>query len=318
MNRHNEYECAIVGGGPAGLSAALVLGRARRRTLLLDEGTPRNRVTKHSHGFLTRDGISPADFRAKAHEELGKYSAVECRADRVIALRQVGPDAPHPRFVLSFRSGGEAFASKVILATGLRETLPAIPGLAACYGTSVFSCPYCDGFEMAGKPLAILADDPHKAAHMAQTLSQWSRDLLVCTNGRALPSELESFLRLNGIAYRESAIHSLTSEAGRLQTIRFADGTEAARFGGIAIAEWEQASDLHVGLGCKLAEDGGIETDAARRSSVEGVFAAGDAAIIAPAQLIVAAAEGSRAAIAVNSDLTHESFHPPVPPFRKI
>ncbi|MBP1974967.1 NAD(P)/FAD-dependent oxidoreductase [Cohnella thailandensis] len=312
MSTNDEFECAIVGGGPAGLSAALVLGRARRRTILLDGEKPRNRVTKHSHGYLTRDGVTPAEFRELAHEELRKYPTLEYRHDIVVSVRKDGD-----RFCLSAKSGRGFSARKIILATGLAETLPGIPELASYYGKSLFSCPYCDGYEMRDRPLAVISDDPYKAAHMAQTLSQWSRDVLVCTNGHGLSPDLRSFLRDNDIPYQESAILSLEGEKGDLQAIRFADGTETARTGGIVIADWAQAANLHLELGCKLTEAGGIETDEACRTSVEGVFAAGDAAIVAPAQLIVAAAEGSRAAIGVNSDLTHESFHPPIPHFSK-
>lgn len=303
-----EIECAIIGGGPAGLSAALVLGRARRRTILFDGGRPRNRVTKHSHGYLTRDGITPSEFRAIAHAELSRYPTLTLRQDLVTTIRR-----ENDLFYLATSSGFGCISRKVVLATGLRESLPAVPDAASFYGTSLFSCPYCDGYEMRDRPLAILSDDPYKAAHMAQTLCQWSRDLLVCTNGHSLGDDLRRFLELNRIAYAESRIAKLIGSQGQLRAIRFEDGRESIRTGGIVITEWEQAGSLHLELGCKLTESGGIETDGARRTSVEGVFAAGDAAVIAPAQLIIAAADGSRAAIGVNSDLTHESFHPPIP-----
>ncbi|WP_051318133.1 NAD(P)/FAD-dependent oxidoreductase [Cohnella thermotolerans] len=301
-------DCAIIGGGPAGLSAALVLGRARRSTVLFDDGKPRNAVTRQSHGFLTRDGVTPAEFREAARRDIAKYDSVEFRSETVAS---VGKE--RGRFVVRTASGGAFEARKIILATGLKETLPDIGRIAEYYGTSLFSCPYCDGWEMRDRPLVVIANDASKAAHMAQVLSNWSRDLLVCTNGSRLTAEQREALALHGIRYKETGIRSLEGEHGRLERVRFEDGASEERTGGIVVSEWRQAADFAMSLGCRMNETGGIAADEARRTNVEGVFAAGDAAVISPAQLIVAAADGARAAIGVNSDLTHESFHPPVP-----
>lgn len=296
-------DCAIIGGGPAGLSAALVLGRARRKTALFDHNKPRNAVTRETHGFLTRDGASPEEFRKAARADIAKYDSVRFHSAEVTdILKEQDAFAVHS-------SEGEVVRSrKVILATGLREFLPSVPGLRECYGSSLFSCPYCDGWEQRDRPLVVIAEKEDSAYHLAKTAFQWSKDLWLCTNGTHLRDEWQQELRANGIVWRRTPVRMLEQSGGKLERVVFEDGETAARAGGFVATDWVQASTLFKSLGCKLNERGGIETDDYGRTSVEGVFAAGDAALIAPAQLIVAAAEGSRAAMGVNGDLIHESF----------
>jgi len=297
------WDCAIIGGGPAGLNAALVLGRARRQVLLADDGRPRNAVTHESHGFLTRDGVKPAEFRQMAYQEIGKYPSVRTVRDRVTAVR---PDGG--AFELDTGEGVIYQARKLILATGLRERLPSVEGMTSFYGKSLFNCPYCDGWELRDRALVVISENEHAFA-MARTVHQWSRDLVLATNGaQVLTDGQREALRRNGIRIMEGRIAALAGEGGMLQKVVFADGSEVRREGGFVTPEWSHSAPFGEALGCASNELGGIVTDGFGRTSVKGVYAAGDSAVIAPSQLIIAAAGGSRAAIGVNTDLTQEDF----------
>lgn len=297
-------DCAIIGGGPAGLSAALVLGRARRTVALFDEGQPRNRAAAVSHGYLTRDGTPPAMMRKIAHDELAAYPDVQIVAGRVEDVTR----EPDGGFRLTDAAGRHWHAGRVLLATGLKELLPDIPGLREFYGRSLFCCAYCDGWELRDRPLVLLAGNDH-TYHLAKTVYNWSRELLVCTNGYdSLAPEEEAALTARGIRIDRAPIERLLGEGGRLTGVRFADGREAACAGGIVAERLRQATPFGERLGCAMTPYGGIERDAAGRTSVPAVYAAGDAAYIMPAQLIVAAADGTRAAIGINEDMTDEAF----------
>jgi len=297
-------DCAIIGGGPAGLSAALVLGRARRTVALFDEGKPRNRVALVSHGFLTRDGTPPAQMRKIAHDELSVYPSVRIRSERVEDVARETDGS----FRLTDAAGEEWRARRVLLAAGLKELLPEIAGLRDFYGKSLFCCAYCDGWELRDRPLVLIAGNDH-TFHLAKTIYNWSADLLVCTNGydSLAPEEEEALVR-RGIRIDHRPIGRLVGSDGQLAGVRFEDGSETPREGGVVAERLRQAAPFAERLGCAMTPYGGIETDAAGRTSVPGVYAAGDAAYIMPAQLIVAAGDGSRAAIGINEDMTDDAF----------
>lgn len=297
-------DCAIIGGGPAGLNAALVLGRARRNIVLFDNGKPRNAVTQESHGFITRDGVSPAKLREFAHEDLNKYPSIAIEDAEIVEIKRLSDTT----FQLMARNGDIHTTKKVILATGLKETLPDVPNIHGYYGKSLFSCPYCDGWELRDKPLIVLSENKH-AVHMAKTLSQWSKDLIVCTNGHSVIEEAEAqLLKKHGIRIIEERIKQLHGNDGQLEQVTFADGTKIERSGGIVTTELEQSHSFITSLGCDSTQNGGILVDDFGRTTVEGVYAAGEASNNGPSQLIIAAAHGSRAAAGVNSDLTMEVF----------
>ncbi len=296
-------DCAILGGGPAGLNAALVLGRARRRVLVFDDNHPRNAVTQESHGFVTRDGVKPNEFRAIAHQELRKYPSVEMQPVRVTALRRAD-DA----FDITTEKGDVFSAKTILLATGLKEILPTIEGLHDYYGKSVFCCPYCDGWELRDRPLVVISEGPH-TFNLVKVVWNWSHDLLVCTNGRqVLTQEQQETLHQKGIQVVEDRITALLGKQGQLERIVFATQEERARHGGFVAPQLLQASPFGEELGCEVNVMGGIVTDPFGRTTVPGVYAAGDASVVVPAQLIIAAAEGSRAAAGVNTDLTEREF----------
>ncbi|MEK8129112.1 NAD(P)/FAD-dependent oxidoreductase [Paenibacillus filicis] len=296
------FDCAIIGGGPAGLNAALVLGRARRRVILFDDSKPRHAVTRASHGFITRDGISPGEFRQAAYRDLSRYPAVQRSPRRIVGVN------PSSGFRLTTDLGESYAARTLLLATGLQESLPSVPGIRDYYGISLFNCPYCDGWELQGQPLVVISEQPQAFA-MARTVSQWSRDLLVCTNGRGCLTDSQiRELRQKGIGVYEQPIRSLQGANGRLHSLQLEDGQVLERSGGFVATTWFQAAPFGRALGCRITPQGGLITDGFGRTSAPGVYAAGDISGTSPSQLIVAAAEGSRAAIGINTDLTRLDF----------
>ena len=296
-------DCAVIGGGPAGLNAALVLGRSRRKTVLFDDNKPRNLVTSESHGFITRDGIHPQELKRIAHEELYRYPDVRIEKQRVHRINK-----ENTLFKVETENGEIYTAKKIILATGFKEVLPDIPRVKELYGKSLFNCPFCDGWELRDRPLAVIADD-QKAFHLAKLVSNWTKDLIVFTNGKeVLSSEEQEVLKSNGIRINEKKIATFIGEEGMLEKIQFDDETSVLREGGFIATEWIPADTFKSALEYTLNEQGGIATDSMKRTKTEGVFACGDARIAGPSQLIVAAGEGSMAAISVIAALTEEKF----------
>ncbi|WKA51280.1 NAD(P)/FAD-dependent oxidoreductase [Planococcus liqunii] len=298
-----RYDCVIVGGGPAGLNAALVLGRSRRNVILFDDDSGRNLVTRESHGFITRDGIKPEEFKRLAHKDIAKYDSVEIKQERVMSINRVSDT----HYEITTEEGKTYHSIKIILATGLREQQPNIPDIEKYYGTSLFSCPYCDGWELRDQPLAVIADK--SVFELAKKVYTWSKDLIVFTNGEGR-LELKDRDRLvaKGIGVREEVIDGLEGDNGQLRSVRLEDGTLIDRVGGFVTPLWSHNAHFGKELGCEENEYGGIKTDEYGRTNVWNVYAAGDASLIVPAQVVIAAGEGSAAAIGVNGDLTNEYF----------
>ncbi len=219
------FDVIIVGAGPAGLSAALILGRCRRNVLVCDAGHPRNTASRALHGFLTRDGIEPADLLRIGREQLRPYTTVHLRADEVTDTRCVenGFEITINDEVVSSR--------KLLLATGVVDRLPDIDGLKSLYGRSVFHCPYCDGWELRDQPIAIYGRED-RGSGLALELTGWSRDLVVCTDGPVTFSadDRDQLAELN-IAVREERISRLEGSDGQLERIIFANGDALPRRG---------------------------------------------------------------------------------------
>lgn len=297
-------DCAVIGGGPAGLNAALVLGRSRRKTVLFDDNKPRNAVTSESHGFITRDGIDPQEFKRIGQEEVSSYPDVSIEKQRVHRIVK-----ENGQFKVEAEDGSLFYAKKVILATGFKETLPAIPRVKEFYGKSLFGCPFCDGWELRDRALAVIADG-QKAVHMAKLVSNWTSDLIVFTNGsQVISPEEKELLHSKGIIINEKKITSLIGDEGMLEKIQLEDETEVLREGGFIASEWEQSASFQSELEYQVNDQGGIDTDNWQRTKASGVFACGDTRIAGPSQLILAASEGSMAAIAVNAELIEEKFN---------
>jgi len=297
------YDCAIVGGGPAGLNAALVLGRAKRNVMLLDSGKPRNRVAHESHGFLTRDGIQPAEFRKIAYEEVLSYPSVERMKAEVETVNRTTDG-----FELRLLSGEVIQARKLLLAAGLKELLPDIPGVHDFYGKSLFNCPFCDGWEHRDQPLVIVSDSPH-LFHTIKLLYNWSKQLTVCTNGqKILEEEQLAQLKDRGIRVIEQAIAAFSGSNGKLEQVQFTDGSHIECSGGLIAPQLIPNISFQEELGYETTDLGGIVTNPMGKATVDGVYAAGDTAYVMPSQLIFAAASGSKAAAAVLADLIDEDW----------
>ncbi|WP_050180474.1 NAD(P)/FAD-dependent oxidoreductase [Domibacillus robiginosus] len=295
-------DCVIIGGGPAGLNAALIMGRAGRQTILFDEDKPRNRVTQESHGFITQDGIKPSEFKKRARTDVGKYPSVSIKEERVETVEQTGRV-----FRIQTKGGAEYVAKKVLLATGLQDILPEIPGIQNVYGTSVFSCPFCDGWEMRGQALAVIAEN-ERAFHMGKLLSNWSRDVMVFTNGYRVPNEDKAILARQDVVVVEEKVAALRSNGGQLTSIQLQTGQEIEREAGIVMTGLVQSAPFAEQLGCELTPNGGIKVDSFGRTTVEGVYACGDTSLSTPSQLVIAAAEGNKAAAGVIMDLVETAF----------
>nr|WP_245406347.1 MULTISPECIES: NAD(P)/FAD-dependent oxidoreductase [unclassified Peribacillus] len=295
-------DCVIIGGGPAGLNAALVMGRAGRKTILFDEDKPRNRVTQESHGFITQDGVKPSEFKKRARMDVQKYPSVSIKEEQVEIIEKASDV-----FRIQTKGGTEYMAKKVLLATGLRDVLPEIPGLQNVYGTSVFSCPFCDGWEMRGQALAVIAEN-ERAFHMGKLLSNWSGDVIVFTNGYQGLDEEKDILARQHVIVVEEKIESLKSKGGQLTSILLQNGREIKREAGIVVADLVQSASFAEQLGCEIAPNRGIKVDSFGRTTVEGVYACGDTSLSTPSQLVIAAAEGNKAAAGVIMDLVEAAF----------
>ncbi|MBA3824405.1 MAG: NAD(P)/FAD-dependent oxidoreductase [Ktedonobacterales bacterium] len=295
------FDVIIVGGGAAGLSAALVLGRARREVLLCGEGAPRNVPSPHAHSFFSRDGMAPLALLQIGREQLAPYRSVTYRPQAVVAAVR---DAAG--FTVVLGDGTREAARRLLLATGVVDELPAIPGLAERWGISVLHCPYCHGWEVRDQPLAVLGNDA-LAVEQALLISQWSRDLVLCTNGPATFTEDDQHrLRRRGITIHEGHITQVDGVNGTLAHIQFTDGAPLARQALFIRAVQHQRSPLAAQLGCQLTSPFPgtelITVDGTGATTIPGVFAAGDATTMLQ-QVVAAAASGALAAAMLNRDV---------------
>ena len=294
------YDVIIVGGGPAGLSAALMLGRSRRRVLVCDTGRPRNAASRAMHGFLSRDGMAPQEFLAIARDQLSQYDTVEVRRAEVVEAA-CRPDA---RFHVALADGSRLTARKLLIATGVVDNLPQIPGFAELYGRSVFHCPYCDGWEVRDRPLAVYGRGA-RGLGLSLELTGWSRDLVLCTDGPAeIDAEGLARLARNGIRLREERVVRLDGRE-TLERVVFESGEPLARHALFFTTGQTQQSTLAVNLGCEFNEKGTVRTGKYESTHLPGLYVAGDASR-AVQWVVVAAAEGAEAAFAINTDLLRE------------
>jgi len=294
------FDVVVVGGGPAGLSAALMLGRCRRRVLVCDLGQPRNRRSRALHGYLSRDGVAPARLTELGREELTKYG-VEFRCIGV-----AGAEPSTDGFRVSLSDGGAEVARYLLIATGVVDALPAIPGLEACYGLSVFHCPYCDGWEWTDRRLVALGSGA-AGAGLALGLRTWSREVVLCTNGRPFDARGRDRLQRNGIAVRTAPIERLEHGDGALEAVVFAGGEALARDALFFTSGQHPQSDIAVRLGCTLGTRGTVKTGNRSETNIDRVFVAGDASRDAQF-IVVAASEGVKAAVAINKALQAEEL----------
>lgn len=299
-----RYDCIIIGGGPAGLSAALILGRCLRRVLLFDDGRQRNRNAHALHGYLTRDGIAPEDFLRLARQEVGKYSTVRLRDEVVVDATR-----DDTGFIVRAANGNEVRCATLLLATGVRDRIPDIEGLAELYGRSVHHCPYCDAWEWRGSPLAVYGRGD-AGVPLALTLSSWSDDIVLCTDGPAdIAPESQRRLSAVRVGVRHEEVARVEGKEGRLERVVFTSGESILRRALFFSTGQAQSSDLAAKLGCRFSADGVVDTGKCESTNVPGLFVCGDASKDVQF-VVVAAAEGTEAAVAINQSLTELRFAP--------
>lgn len=296
------YDVVIVGGGAAGLSGAIVLGRCRRRVFLCDAGQPRNQASRAVHCLLGHEGMPPTELLAGGRSELERYTTVEVHSDRVT---EITPSAN--QFAVACADGLTLRARKVLLTTGLTDEVPRLEGIEQLYGRSVHHCPYCDGFEHRDQPLAVYGAGD-KGAGLALMMKQWSSDVILCTDGGSEVSPtMKLRLQQHDIATCSERIAKLEgTEDGALQRIHLQSGKALNRSAIFFTTGCHQTSDLSAALGCARDQKGGIVTDpVTEESSVRGVYVAGDASrdVLLVA---VAIAEGAKAGVAINRALLQE------------
>jgi thioredoxin reductase len=296
------YDVLIVGGGPAGLNAALVLGRCRRRVALCDSGRPRNANSRGVNGFLSRDGVGPHELRRIGREQLAPYDGVELRDGEVSDVRRT-----ERGFEGELGDGTRLQARKLLLATGLEIDFPDIEGLSELYGQGVFDCPYCDGWEERDQPLAIYGP-PEKSIGFAIELLGWSRDVVLLTGGPADLSKADrQRLDRHGISLIQDPVVRVEGGPDGLERIRFAHGGALERKALFFCPDDRRISPLAVKLGCELTERGDADASEYGKTNVAGVYVIGDASRRVHFA-IVAAAEGAMAAFSINNELLDEDL----------
>lgn len=299
------FDCAILGAGPAGLNAALVLGRACRNVVLFDNGTNRNKITRESHGYLTRDGIKPSEFKQIALEEVKRYPSVQIMTE---TITQVVRQQDNNWFQFVTSENNTYKAERIILAAGVQEVHPKIPDIESYYGITLHSCPYCDGWERKDQALILIAENEKSAMHMAKLIYNWSKDLIVATNGHSLSSSIQEELRKRNIEIVFEPIKRLLGKDGYLQEVEFDSGFVIGREGGFIAPQFYRPDSFLEQLGCRLKDDGAVEMDALGRTSQDKIYVAGEYGQLSPSSLILSAADGFNASIAVNTDITREKF----------
>lgn len=286
MNTH--YDLVIIGGGPAGLSSALIAGRARRRVLLIDGGTPRNAAAPAIHSFLSLDGVLPRDFRALCHDELARYPSVDRRDDLVVAI-----DGEDGRFEVLLASGTKVVSKKIVLALGLVDTLPNIDGLADLWGRGVHACPFCDGYEHRDQAWGVLVEQADLLGQ-AQFLQGWTPDITVFSTLTDLSEDMVKDLSAVGVPIISTPIAKVIGKDGHsLQGVELRDGSFHA-LESLWIRPAQTQTALVKALGVHLREDGAVWRNDMGETSIPGIQAAGDCSAGMAQQAIFAAAEGAR------------------------
>ncbi|NEE02521.1 NAD(P)/FAD-dependent oxidoreductase [Phytoactinopolyspora halotolerans] len=296
-----DYDVTVIGGGAAGLNAALVLARAQRAVAVVDAGEPRNAPAEHMHGFLSRDGSSPSDMLSIGREEVHRYGG-RILADQVRDIERSGDG----RFAVRLATDSVLHARAVLVATGLRDELPEIPGVRERWGSDVLHCPYCHGYEVRDTALGVLGGDVREfSLHQAFLLRRFSTDVTFFPHRIELSDDERTRLIANDVRIADGVVTGLVVQDGRLRGVEV-DGCRTVPRAAVFVAPRFIPNDvLLTGLGCAVGENGWVVTDPGGRTSVPGVWAAGN--VVDPrAQVVTAAGAGSAAAIALNGYLLEQ------------
>lgn len=296
------YDCIVVGGGPAGLNAAIVLGRCRRKVLVFDTEQYRNRYSHGIHNYLTRDDMLPNEFLKICHDELQKYSIQKIRK-KVVSAKKDEEDM----FVVKDENGTIYYSKKLLIATGLTDTLPQIEGIRECYGKSVFHCPYCDGWEVRDKKVGVYARNK-EGWELALALKGWTHYVTLYTDGKnkVKPFQKE-YLDANDIPVITTTIAKLQEENGQLQKIIFKNGDERACDALFFVNGYSQQCNIAEAFGCEVSKKGVIVTNRYQQTNIKGLYVAGDAARDMQF-VVVAGAEGAKAGVTINKELQKEIY----------
>jgi thioredoxin reductase len=295
----SQYDVAVIGGGAAGLSAALVLSRARRKVIVVDAGTPRNAPAAAMHGYLSRDGLPPSELLAYGRSEVKSYGGdiVAATATDLVSDARGG-------FSVGLADGHRISARRLLVTTGLRDELPDLPGLRERWARDVLHCPYCHGHEVRDRRLGVLGGTAGSVRY-AQIVRQWTNDLVYFTAPDTLTTAERTELAARGIGVVEGTIEQLVIDEDRLRGVQLHDGCVVPRDALFVPPRFVPNNHLLTGLGCDVDADGWVTADQTGRTSVAGVWAAGN--VVDPrAQVITAAGAGSAAAIALNADLVDD------------
>lgn len=297
-----RYDVVVVGGGPAGLSAALLLGRSRRSVLICDAGHPRNGGAISFNAYLSRDGSTPKDFRRICLGQLDRYPTVTRFKDTVKKV-QTKPDG----FAVQFAHHRPVVGRTILLASGLIDELPPIRGLARLYGKVVHSCPYCHGWECRGKRIGVVGST-RAAADLSVELGIWSSNVVLFTNGASTPAGQLKKLRLAGVEVVRTPVLRLSQTAGKQLAVHLRHAVSDSLAALFLSPRQHQRCPIAKALGCKFSKkDGGIECNDRAFTGIPGVYAAGNAS--KGIQLVVmAAAEGAAAAVAINEALLDQDL----------
>lgn len=296
------FDVIIVGGSSAGLSAALQLGRSMRQVLVFDDGKPCNRFSHASHGFLTRDGIQPAELMRLSCEQLTPYETVQLKQATII---EIGPI--EGGFEAKTAEGESYTSRKILLATGMKDTLPTIKNIEQFWGQSVFHCPYCDGWEVRNRPFVIYGSTEFMF-HQVEIVQHWASKITLVADGSiVIPQEKRDLYARHGIDIIEKPVTSLEGENGQIQHLCFADGSEMACETMFIVPHTSQRTPFAAMLGCEQTEHQRLVVEVQGRTTVPGVYAAGDIATMGRS-VAMAVAQGNMAGAAINADLIGEDF----------